>query len=111
MKSKRLFKLQAGVMLALAACTLMAGYMFHAMPNGPIGSSIGLANTEIQSADLERLRGDLHLTVVSFSDFRHHANNLLLVCFAAIIGMIGFLGWSLFMIGRVRREGLVERAG
>jgi len=111
MKSKRLFRLQVGVIIALVLYIVLAVYMFFAIPAGqPKWSSIGLANSEIQSADLQRLRTDLHSAVSSLATFRHDKNELLLVSFAATISTICFLGWSLFIIGRVKREDSIHDA-
>ncbi len=105
MKSKRIARLQAGSAIALVICALMAVYMFWTIPAGqPMWSSVHLAESEIKSADLPRLQSDLRSAVASLAAFRHDKNELLLVCFLATIAMTAFLGWSLLMIWRIKRE-------
>lgn len=108
MKTKRLVGLQRWTAIVLVVYTFLAGYLFFTIPAGqPMWSSIGYANSEIKTADLSRLQSDLHSAVSSLATFRHDKNELLIICFAATVGVVGFLGWSLFAIGRVKRE--VER--
>jgi hypothetical protein len=79
--------------------------MFLTIPTGqPIWSSIGLAESEIKTADMQRLQTDLHSAVSSLAKFRHDKNELLMACFVATVGIVGFLGWSTLMIGRIKRE-------
>ena len=65
---------------------------------------MALANSEIKTADLPRLQNDLREAVSSLATFRHDKNELLLICFAATVGVASFFGWSLFVISRVKRE-------
>lgn len=89
----------------LGAYALLTMYLFLAIPAGqPMWSSMELAQEEIQSADLSQLRIDLHSAVSSLVTFRHDKNMLLLVCFAATVVVVCFLGWSLFVIKRILRE-------
>ena len=105
MKSKRLPRLQAGTAIALVFYVLMAVYMFSTIPTGqPMWSSINLAESEIKTADLPQLQSDLRSAVTSLAKFRHDKNELLLIFFFASIATIGFLGWSLLMIWRIKRE-------
>lgn len=84
---------------------LLAGYLFLAIPTGqPMWSSMALANSEIKTADLPQLQKDLREAVSSLATFRHDKNELLLICFTATVGVVGFFGWSLFIISRVKRE-------
>jgi len=105
MKTKRLVRLQTWTIIVLVAYALLAGYLFFTIPAGqPIWSSIGYANSEIKTADLPRLQSDLHSAVSSLATFRHDKNELLIICFVAMVGVVGFFAWSLFVIGRVKRE-------
>jgi hypothetical protein len=105
MKTKRLIQLQVSTVIMLAAYVLLSAYLFFAIPSGqPMWSSMGLAQREIQSADLPRLQSDLHSAVSSLATFRHDKNILLLVCLAATVGVVCFLGWSVFVINRIKRE-------
>lgn len=65
---------------------------------------MSVANHEIKTADLPQLQNDLREAVSSLATFRHDKNDLLLVCLATTVGVVGFLGWSLFVISRVKRE-------
>jgi hypothetical protein len=105
MKTKRLVRLQLCTGIALVAYTFLAGYLFFTIPTGqPIWSSMTLANSEIKTADLPRLQNDLREAVSSLATFRHEKNQLLLICLAATVGVVGFFGWSLFSISRVKKE-------
>jgi hypothetical protein len=105
MKTKRLVRLQTGTVIALFVYALLAAYLFLAIPAGqPMWSSMTLANSQIKTADLPQLQNDLREAVSSLATFRHDKNELLLICFAATVGVVAFLGWSLFVISRVKRE-------
>jgi hypothetical protein len=111
MKTTRLVRLQTWTIIVLAVYASLAVYMFYAIPTGqPMWSSIGHADSEIKSADLQRLQSDLHSAVSSLATFRHDKNELLLICFVATVGIVGFLSWSLFVIGRVKKECLINHA-
>ena len=105
MKAKRLSRLQTWTVVALMAYFLLAVYMFFTLPTGqPFWSSIGYAESELKTADTQQLQTDLRSAVGSLAKFRHDKNELLLICFVATVGIVGFLGWSTFMIGRIKRE-------
>ena len=105
MNSKRLSRLKRGTIIALALYLLMAIYMLIAIPLGqPKWSSLGLAEIEIQRADLQTLQTDLRSAVTSLATFRHDKNQLMLILFFAAVAMIAFLAWSLFMMCRLKKE-------
>jgi len=105
MKMKRLARLQILTIIALLGYASFAGYLFFTIPTGqPIWSSMSVANHEIKTADLPQLQNDLREAVSSLATFRHDKNILLLVCLATTVGAVGFFGWSLFVISRVKRE-------
>ncbi len=86
-------------------CGLLAAYLYFVLPTGqPMWSSMGLAEHEIQRADLSQLQTDLRSAVTSLAKFRHEKNALLLLCFVSFVALTGFLGWSLVAISRVKRE-------
>jgi hypothetical protein len=105
MKTKRLLRLQILTVVVLVVYSLFAIYIFFAIPNGqPMWGSIYYAGSEIKSADLPRLQADLHSAVSSFATFQRDKNELLFICLLATVGIVGFLGWSAFMMGRIKRE-------
>ena len=108
MKSKRLFRLQTWTIIALVVYLLMAIYMFFAIPTRrPMWSIPGLAEKESQRADLQQLQRDLRQAVGDLSSSLHYKDELLNAFFVATVGIVGFLGWSVFMIGRIKREDLL----
>lgn len=110
MKTKRLVRLQTWTIIVLVAYALLAGCLLLQFPAvQPILSTVGGANSEIKTADLPRLQSDLRFVVSSLATFRHDRNELLIICFAATVGIVGFLGWSLFVISRLKRENLIDR--
>jgi hypothetical protein len=105
MKTKRLVRLQMSMTIGLFVYALFAAYLFLTIPAGqPMWSSMALANSEIKTAGLPQLQIDLRNAVSSLATFRHDKNEVLVFCFAATVGVVGLLGWSLFIISRVRRE-------
>jgi hypothetical protein len=111
MKSKRLRKLQIGTLIALVLYVALVIYMFLVMPTGQPKWNNGVAERRIQNAtSMQELQSDLRSAVSSLSTFRHSRNDLLFICFVASIGMTGFLGWSFFVMGRVKREDVPDRA-
>jgi hypothetical protein len=69
----------------------------------------GAAEREIQGATtMQELQGDLRGAVVALGHYRDAKNELLSIFFVETVGMIGFLAWSLFMIGRLKKEAHFE---
>lgn len=105
MKSNRLCRLQTAIASALILYTLFFIYMFFYIPaTNPMWSK-GVAEQHIQSATtLQELQTDLRSAVGGLSTGLHIKNELLLAFMIATAGMIGFLGWTSFMICRLKRE-------
>lgn len=109
MKSTRLRKLQFGTVMAMVLCLVLVIYMFRVMPIGQPKWNSGVAERRIQDAtSMQELQVDLRSAVSSLSMFRHSRNEMLFVCFVVNIVMAGFLGWSLFMMGRVKRKDSID---
>ena len=110
MKSQRLLKLQVGTITTLVLYVMLVTYMILNLPRGPHWNNYQ-AERAIQSANsMEELQNDLRSAVSSLSTFRHSINKLLLTFFVASVGTVAFLGWSLFMVGRVKSEDSIDRA-
>jgi hypothetical protein len=105
MKSNRLSRLQAATAGALVLYALFFIYMFVYIPaTNPMWNK-GVAERRIQSATtLPELQTDLRSAVGNLSTFLHIKNELLLAFMIATAGMMVFLGWSLYMLGRLKRE-------
>ena len=109
MESTRLRKLQFGTVMALVLCSVLVTYMFRAMPIGQPQWNSGVDERRIKDASsMLELQSDLRSAVSSLSAFRHSRNRMLFVYLVANIVMTGFLGWSLFMMRRVKRKDLID---
>ena len=110
MKSQRLRKLQIGTAIAIVLYLMLVTYMFLAMPFSPKWNNAVVERRIQSAASMQELQTDLRSAVSSLSTYRHSSLQLQLLCLVASIGTVGFLGWSLFMMGRVKREDLSDRA-
>ncbi len=111
MKSRRLHRLQVGTLIALGLYFTLVIYLFLALPLGQPKWNSGLAERRIAASTTPKeLQDDLRSAVSSLSTFRHSRNEMLLICFVANIGMTGFLGWSWFMMERIKREVAIDQA-
>ena len=105
MKSKRLRRLQTWTVIVLFLYMLMMGYFLHTVVLSTPMWSQPMAERRIESdKTVQELQFDLRDAAQNFSHALHVKNELLLICFGSTVGMIGFLGWSTFMIFRIKRE-------
>ena len=106
MKSKRLRTLQAGTLVVLLLCVLLFLFMAIAIPNGAtLWADKQWADEQIRGAQtLEQLQRVAHFAASSISAGQQTWSTLLYIFMFATIGMLIFLGWSLFMIRRIKRE-------
>jgi hypothetical protein len=64
----------------------------------------------MQTADSQVLQSHLNSAVISLETLRHDKHELQLIILVAALGIVGFHGWSLFMINRLKKEDLICRA-
>lgn len=60
--------------------------------------------SEVRNLDSQQVQSYLNSAVVSLDAFRHDKNESLLIIIGVTIGIVGFLGWSTFMLGQIKRE-------
>ena len=70
----------------------------------PMKLSGTVAGQELQTANISQLQGDLRLAVSSLAPYQHNRNLWLLVGLGATVAVVVFLGWSLFVLGRIKSE-------
>ena len=90
---------------------LLLGYSFNVIFHHGILFAVTtpqrLATTErhIESdKTVQELQSDFRVSTQNFSDALQVKSELLSIYFDANVAMIGFLGWSTFMIFRIKRE-------
>jgi hypothetical protein len=105
MKSKRLHRLQLGTIGVTLLHLLMLGYFLHTVATSIPMWSQPMAERRIdRDKTVQELQSDLRGAAQNFSHALHVKNELLLIYFGSTVAMIGFLGWSTFMIFRIKRE-------
>ena len=114
MKSKRIRKLQAWTIIVSLVYTLLAVFV-HEFVNYTDPGYLMIeseANTDsmIQRQDLQSSRINLKVALGKLDTLRHSKYELQLIFLLAIISIVGFNGWSLYMIRRIKREDLHDHA-
>jgi hypothetical protein len=106
MKIQRLRRLQVWMVIVLATYALLSGYLFFSIPRYamPMRLTRSAAEREAQTGDLSQLQSDFRLAVSYVSEVQRDKNELLLICLGATVAVVGFMGWSIFVISRVKRE-------
>ena len=94
------------MVILLATYALLSGYLLFSIPHYamPMRLSGSVAAREAQSDDLSQLQSDFRLAVSYVGEIQRDKNELLLICLGATIVVVGFMGWSIFVINRVKRE-------
>ena len=113
MKTTRLRKLQTWTIIVLFVYTLLALFVYKIVTPNPakliLEASMG-RESQIQTEDVQGLRSNLGSALVKLDALRHDKDEFQIVFFAATAGIVGFGIWSLYMIGRIRREDLIDHA-
>jgi hypothetical protein len=111
MKSKRLRRLQTWTIIVLFLYMLLLGYsLVIPFQNGILFAvtakwSQQMAERRIESdKSVQESQSDLLVDAQNLSHALQVKSKLLSIYFDANIAMIGFLGWSTFMIYRIKRE-------
>jgi hypothetical protein len=106
MKSKRLFRLQVAMTLVMLAYLFFAGYLIITLPSYviPMRFSSTIADQQVRTDALPQLQSDFRLAISYVAELQHDRIELLLLCFIASVVVVGFLGWSIFVVNRIKRE-------
>lgn len=105
MKSNRLRALRRVTAIALLFYTLLLVYVFYATAVSNPKWSQSMAERHIQSATtMQELQSHLRDAVLNLTWGLHSKNRIVLILFISTIGVVVFLGWSLFMTGRLKGE-------
>jgi hypothetical protein len=118
MKSERLKRLQTWMIIVLVVYAMMAVYVCTFIVNQrakPIwGSNVAYVNEESQNTSVQRLQSNIRSAGSSVGFLSRRLNEesyLLRIFFLSTVGIIGFLGWNLFMIGRLKKEDSIGKTG
>jgi hypothetical protein len=106
MKIKRLLRLQVGMALVLFVYLSFVGYLIFTLPSDglPMRFSSTIAEQQVRTDALPQLQSDFRLAISQIAELQHDKGVLLLVCLGASVAVVGFLGWSLFVVSRIKRE-------
>jgi hypothetical protein len=111
MKSKRLRRLQTWTIVALFLYLLMLGHLVVVTAQHAILFQVtapwwqATVEQRIESdKTVQELQSDFRVSTQRYSLALQVERHLLQICTWANIAMIGFLGWSTFMISRIKRE-------
>ena len=110
MKSKRLRQLQTCTIVILFLYMLLFVYSFnvifqHGKLFGVVTSQGATIERHIESdKTVPELQDDFRVSTQNFSEALQVQSKLFRICSAANIAVIGFLGWSTFMMFRIKRE-------
>ena len=99
-------KLQVWMVIVLATYALLAGYLFFSIPRYamPMLFARSVAEREVQTSNLPQLQKDFRFAVSYVSEVQRERNQLLLICLGTTVAVVGFMGWSIFVISRAKRE-------
>jgi len=106
MKNQRLARLQFGMILVLLVYLLFAGYLIFTLPSHamPMRFSNTIADQQVRTDALPQLQSDFRLAISYLAELHRDMGELLLVCLAGSVAVVGFLGWSIFVVNRIKRE-------
>ena len=106
MKIKRLFRLQLVMVLVLLVYLLFAGYLIVTLPSHapPMRFSSTIAEQQVRTDTLPQLQSDFRSTISYVAELHRDMGKLLLVCLVGSVAVVGFLGWSIFVVSRIKRE-------
>ena len=106
MKMQRLMRLQVWMVIVFVTYALLSGYLFFSLPQRAMLIRLSRlpAEREAQTDDLPQLQSDFRLAISYMGELRHDRNQLLLICLGTSVAVVGFSGWSIFVISRIKRE-------
>jgi hypothetical protein len=99
-------RLQVWMVIVLTTYALLAGYLLFSMPQRamPMLLARSVAEREVQTSDLSQLQSDLRFVISYAREIQRDRVQLLLICLGTSVAVVGFMGWSIFIISRVKRE-------
>jgi hypothetical protein len=85
---------------------LLAGYLFFSIPQRalPLLLARHVAEREVQTSDLSQLQSDFRFVVSYAREIQRDRVQLLLICLGTSVAVVGVMGWSIFVISRIKRE-------
>jgi hypothetical protein len=108
MKSTHLRALRTWTIIILIAYGLLGvfahEFVVHTNPGYLIIESVGDTESQIQSQDLQSAKINLRVALRDLDTLRHSKYELQIMFLLAILGIVGFSCWSLYRIGRIKRE-------
>jgi hypothetical protein len=114
MKFKRIHTLKTWTIIVSVIFTLLAVFVHefvnHTDPGYLLIESEADTDSMIQKQDLQSFRINLKVALTKLDTLRHSKYELQLIFLLAIISIVGFNGWSLYMIGRIKKEDLHDDA-
>jgi hypothetical protein len=108
MKSTPLHTLRNWTIITFAVYALLGvfahEFVTHTDPPYLIIESVGNTESEIQKQDLPSAKINLRVALRDLDMLRHSKHELQLMFWAALSGIAVFSGWSLYMIGQIKRR-------
>ena len=95
----------------LIVYTLLAVFVYKCVAPNPARLKLEASmdiESQIQRQDVQTLRSNLSLALVRLDALRHDKDEFQIIFFAATAGIVGFGIWSLYMMGRIKREDLID---
>ena len=113
MKLKRIRILQTWTVIVALVYTFLAVFVHEFVKYTDPGYLLiesGDTESQIQNQDLQSAKINLRVALSKLDALRHSKCELQLIFLLAIISMVGFSGWSWYMIRRVKSEDLHDHA-
>lgn len=94
------------MVIVLTTFTLLSGYLLFSLPQRamPMLLARSVAEREVQTSDLSKLQSDLRFVISYAREIQRDRGQLLLICLGMSVAVVGFAGWSIFVISRIKRE-------
>ena len=94
------------MLAALVVYLFFAGYLVFTLPSHavPLRFTSTIEEQQIRTDTLPQLQSDFRLAISYVAELQRDRIELLLVCFVASVTVVGFLGWSIFVVSRIKRE-------
>lgn len=111
MKSKQLHQLQTWTIIVLFLYMLVLGYSFNVIFQNGILFAVTMPQRQVTTErhiesdkTMPELQDDFRVSTQNFSNALQVQWKLFHIYSAANVAMIAFLGWSTFMIFRIKKE-------
>jgi Tfp pilus assembly protein PilN len=92
--------------LVLLVYLLFAGYLIFTLPSNamPIRFTSTIAEQQVRTDALPQLQSDFRSAISYVAELQRDRIELVVVCFVTSVAVVGFLGWSIFVVNRIKRE-------